>query len=80
MKSSSSSSKSILLILFSIIILISFLSSFFFFDNSEINLIVLNPEITNSAHHLHPWLATTISLLFLGAIVFMILLCGNSVG
>jgi hypothetical protein len=40
---------------------------------------VLVPEITNAAH-MHPWLATTISILFLGFIVFVIILCGDKAG
>jgi hypothetical protein len=40
---------------------------------------VLVPEITNSSH-MHPWLATTISILFLGFIVFIIILCGDKAG
>lgn len=51
-------------------------------ENIEINDInqVLVPEITNASHHMHPWLATTISILFLSFIVFIIILCGDKAG
>ncbi len=41
---------------------------------------VMVPELTNAAHHIHPWLATSISILLLGFILFVIILCGDKAG
>jgi hypothetical protein len=32
------------------------------------------PDITNAANHIHPWLATCVSLIFLGVIVAFIMM------
>ena len=39
---------------------------------------VLLSDITNGSSHMHPWLATALSLIFLAFIVFVIMFCGDN--
>jgi hypothetical protein len=46
----------------------------------ETNFVLLEDITNGGSHHMHPWLATTLSILFLGFIVFIIILCGDNAG
>jgi hypothetical protein len=70
----------IFLLLSSVLTLLSATLLFSEYSDIDDTNFVLLSEITNGAHHMHPWLATTLSILFLGFIVFIIILCGDKAG